>query len=79
MGKKVYSLAKEFLISKLKWGAPGTDIVVVDLDIDKELGVYVDELESKIGEFDIKIGEFCLTQSNATVLITTWHNPLDLF
>ena len=53
----------DFLIQMLsemgrtvKWENQGTDIVVVDVDVN------VDELQSKVESFQKKAGEGCLTQ-----------------
>ena len=40
----------------VKWENQGTDIVVVDVDVN------VDELQSKVESFQKKVGEGCLTQ-----------------
>ena len=62
---------EEFLISKSGQDAQGTDIVVVDVDVDTKLDVNVYEI-------DRKLGKGILTQSSATGLITTRDKKLDL-
>ena len=76
MGQKGDSEVKEFLIVKLEWHAWGTDIVTVDVYVDKE--VDADELEKNEGELERKLGEGCLMQSIRTGLITTRYQPVNL-
>ena len=44
MGQKGDSSVKVFLFSKSERYARGTDIYVVDVDVDKEVDSYVDKL-----------------------------------
>ena len=62
----------------LEWVAQETDIVVVDVDVDKYIDVYVDKLERKVGELERNLGEFNLTQSSETGLITTQDHMVGL-